>query len=114
MKRVFLFVSIITGAAFVTMMAQTKPGPAHTFNLPPKTYNVALTKEQWYSVLNGLEAIKSSVKLSNMPASQSTFISDSLISVYQVEFRRQVNLQLEAEKEKPEAKKDSTSKNKKP
>lgn len=105
MKRILLFVSIITGAAFLTMMAQTKPQQS------PKTYNVSLTKEQWYSVLNGLEAIKSSVKLSNMPASQSTYISDSLIAVYQVEFSRQVNMQLAAEQ--PEVKKDSTSKSKK-
>lgn len=102
MKRVLLFVSIITGAAFLTMMAQTKP------QNPPKTYNVSLTKEQWYSVLDGLEAIKSSVKLSNMPASQSTYISDSLIAVYQVEFSRQINLQLDAEKAKPDIKKDTT------
>lgn len=108
MKRVLAFVSIIAGASWLTMMAQTKPPQ------PPKTYNVSLTKEQWYSVLNGLEAIKSSVKLSNMPASQSTYISDSLIAMYQVELSRQINLQLDAEKAKPEVKKDTTTKIKKP
>jgi hypothetical protein len=109
MKRVLLFVSIVAGISCFTMMAQTKP----KLPQPTKTYNVSLTKDQWYSVINGLEAIKSSVKLSNMPANQSTYISDSLITLYQVEFSRQVNLQLNAEKVKPEVKKDSTSKPKK-
>lgn len=102
MKRVLIFISIITGAACLTMMAQTKP------QSQTKTYNVSLTKEAWYSVLNGLEAIKSTVKMSNMPANQSTYISDSLITVYQVEFSRQINLQLDSEKSKPDVKKDTT------
>lgn len=109
MKRVLLFLGILVAASLITGVLIGRQKPPQ----PPKTYNVSLTKEQWYSVINGLEAIKSSVKLSNMPASQSTFISDSLIAVYQVEFSRQVNLQLDAEKSKTE-KKDSTTKYKKP
>lgn len=79
----------------------------------PKTYSISLTLDQWQSVFNGLESVKNAVKTSNMPASQATFISDSLISLYQNEFGRQIQMQLAAEKSKLEVSKDSTNKNKK-
>lgn len=109
MKRVLLFSAIITIVSVSTwaLKAQTKPKQAAT-----KTYSVNLTIDQWNSVFGGLESIKNAVKTSNMPAAQSTFISDSLINVYQNEFSRQLNQQLAAEKTKPEVKKDSTSKKK--
>lgn len=103
MKRVLLFLSIIVAASIITgvLMGQQKPLP------PPKTYAVSLTPEQWNSVLGGLESIKNAVKVSNMAARESTFISDSLITVYQTEFVRQINKQIENERPKPELKKDS-------
>lgn len=108
MKRVLLFIAVILIATVITetLIAQRKANEA------PKTYSVTLTIDQWNSVFNGLESIKNAVKTSNMSAAQSTFISDSLIAVYQNEFGRQLNQQLAAEKTKPEAKKDSPSKNK--
>lgn len=108
MKRLQLFLAVIVIVSVSTwaLKAQTKPKQS------PKTYSVHLTIDQWNSVFNGLESIKNAVKTSNMPAAQSTFISDSLITVYQSEFSRQLNQQLAAEKTKPEVKKDSTSKKK--
>ena len=106
MKRLVLFlgITVIASVATWALKAQNKPAS--------KTYKVELTIDQWNSVFNGLESIKNAVKTSNMPAAQSTFISDSLITVYQSEFSRQLNLQLANEKVKPEVKKDSTSKRK--
>lgn len=106
MKRVLLFLGIITAASVITGVLNAQSKPAQ------KTYKVELTIDQWNSVFNGLESIKNAVKTSNMPAAQSTFISDSLINIYQNEFSRQLNQQLAAEKTKPEVKKDSTSKKK--
>lgn len=108
MKRVLLFISVILIATVITetLIAQKKANEA------PKTYSVTLTIDQWNSVFNGLESIKNAVKTSNMPAAQSTFISDSLITAYQNEFDRQLKQQLANEKVKPEVKKDSTSKRK--
>lgn len=105
--RLHVIIGIIVIASVSTwaLKAQTKPKEA------PKRYHVTLTREQWVSVLNGLEAIKNAVKTSSMTAAQSTFICDSIISLYQTEFDRQVSTQLAAEqKAKPEVKKDSTSK----
>jgi len=102
--RVLLFISVLTIVSGLTwaLKAQTKPPQQ------PKTYSVTLTPEQWNNVINGMESIKNAVKLSNMAARESTFISDSLLSGYQTEFIRQINKQLEAERSKPEVKKDST------
>lgn len=103
MKRLslFLLITIIASVATWALKAQNKPAP--------KTYHISLTLDQWNSVFNGLETIKNAVKVSNMPAVQSTFISDSIITVYQNEFSRQLNQQIAAEqKAKPEVKKDST------
>lgn len=104
MKRLSLFLGITLLASAITWVLKAQDKPKQT----PKTYNVSLTKEQWFSVLNGLESIKNTVKVSNMSAIQSTFISDSLIGMYQNEFYRQLNLQFESEKIKPEVKKDTT------
>lgn len=109
MKRLQLFLAIIVIVSVSTwaLKAQTKPKEA------PKAYYVTLTIDQWQAVMNGLESIKNAVKTSNMPAAQSTFISDSLISTYQNEFLRQIQGQLSAEqKVKTEVKKDSTNKKK--
>lgn len=108
MKRVLLFIAVILIATVITetLIAQKKANEA------PKTYKVELTIDQWNSVFNGLESIKNAVKTSNMSAAQSTFISDSIINIYQGEFSRQLNQQLAIEKSKTEAKKDSTSKKK--
>lgn len=109
MKRVLLFLGITIGASAITwaLKAQTKTKEA------PRAYHVVLTIDQWQSVMNGLESIKNAVKTSSMPAAQSTFISDSLISTYQNEFWRQIQGQRAAEqKAKTEIKKDSTNKKK--
>lgn len=104
MKRLVLFlgITVIASVATWALKAQSKPKEA------PKVYQVSLTLDQWNSVFNGLETIKNAVKVSNMPAVQSTFISDSIITVYQTEFSRQLNQQIASEKAKPEVKKDST------
>lgn len=104
MKRLVLSLGIIVAASCITwaLNAQTKPKEA------PKTYHVNLTMDQWKYVLNGLEVIKNAVKTSNMPAAQATYISDSIIIMYQNEFGRQIQQQLAAE-QKP---KDSTIKKK--
>ena len=79
-------------------------------NQTPKSYSVTLSLDQWQLIFNGLESIKTSVKLSNMSARESTFISDSIIATLQNEFGRQIQAQLSADQKQ----KDSTSvKNKK-
>lgn len=105
MKRLaLLFILIVIASAFTwALKAQTKPKEVS------KDYHVVLTIDQWQAVLNGLEVIKNAVKTSNMSAAQSTFISDSLISIYQNEFLRQIKGQQAAEKLKSEPKKDSTN-----
>lgn len=108
MKRLSLFFAIILLVSATTwvLKAQTKPKEA------PKSYEVKLSLDQWQLVLNGLEVIKNAVKTSNMPASQATYLSDSIIVLYQSEFSRQLQQQLADEKKgKPETKKDSTKKN---
>lgn len=110
MKRLVLFLGITIAISAITwvLKAQTKPKEA------PKTYHVTLTIDQWQAVMNGLESIKNAVKTSNMPAAQSTFISDSLISTYQNEFGRQIQGQLAAEQNpNPGVKKDTTKPKKK-
>lgn len=102
MKRVLIFLSILIATVSITLALQSQTKPQ-----PPKTYTVALTPDQWNNVLSGLESIKNSVKVSNMPARESTFISDSLISIYQNEFIRQINKQIEVERSRPEPKRDS-------
>lgn len=106
MKRIILFLGTIAIVSVITMHLQAEY--KHQHPQPPKTYSVSLTNEQWVSVLNGLEEVKSAVKLSNMPAVQSTFICDSLIVVYQLEFNRQISLQKQAEEKAAQQKKDTT------
>lgn len=109
-KKWTLGISTLVLASSITwaLKAQTKPKEA------PKAYHVTLTIDQWQAVMNGLESIKNAVKTSNMPAAQSTFISDSLIATYQNEFGRQIQNQLAAEqKVKTEIKKDTTKAKKK-
>jgi len=105
MKRLVLFLAIIVAASCITwaLKAQTKPKET------PKTYHVSLSIDQWQSILNGLEAVKNAVKTSNMSAAQATFISDSIIILYQNEFSRQIQQQIVAEKA---TKPDTTNKKK--
>lgn len=116
MKRLLLFFGITIAISAITwvLKAQDINKSGHPIiKSTPKSYEVKLTLDQWQAVMNGLESIKNAVKTSNMPAAQSTFISDSLISTYQNEFGRQIQFQLAAEqKAKTEVKKDSTNKKK--
>lgn len=104
MKRLVLSLGIIVAASCITWALKAQDKPKQSL----KTYNVTLTREQWAVVLNGLELVKNAVKTSNMTAAQSTFICDSVLSVYQLEFDRQVTTQLAAEQKL----KDSTNKKK--
>lgn len=108
-RRLLLVITVLAGISCITwaLNAQQK------IPQPPKTYTVTLTPEQWEGVLTGLESIKNAVKVSSMTAKESTFISDSLISPYQNEFLRQIRKQIEADRLKPEIKKDSTNTRKK-
>lgn len=110
MKRSFLFLGTIVLVSIITMHLQAEYKKES--RQLPRTYSVTLTNEQWISVLNGLESIKSAVKLSRMPANESTFICDSLILLYQMEFNRQINIQKQSEEKAAQQKKD-TSKPKK-
>lgn len=103
MKKVFIYLHILLASVIITISLQSQTKPQ-----PPKIYTVSLTSDQWNNVLSGLESIKNAVKVSNMAARESTFISDSLISPYQNEFIRQINKQIEAGLPKPEVKKDTT------
>lgn len=108
MKRLVLFLGITIAVSVFTwaLKAQTKPNQ--------KTYHVTLTLDQWQNVMNGLEGVKNAVKTSSMSAAQATYISDSILNVYQNEFSRQIQGQLAAEqKPKSDVKKDTTNKNKK-
>lgn len=106
--RVLLFASIFLTAVGATWALNTKTKPH-----PPKAYTVTLTMDQWNSVFGGLEAVKNAVKTSSMSAKDATFISDSIITIYQIEFSRQIQQQKAAENIKPETKKDTTTKAKK-
>lgn len=109
MKRFSLFLGVILLVSTTTWVLKAQDKPKQ----PPKSYEVKLTLDQWQSIMNGLEAVKNAVKTSNMSAAQATFISDSILNVYQGEFSRQIQGQLVAEqKAKAEGKKDSTSKKK--
>lgn len=106
MKRILLFLGTIALVSVITMHLQAEYKKEH--QLPPKTYSVTLTYEQWGNVINGLESIKSAIKLSTMPANQSTYICDSLILGYQIEFNRQIISQKQSEENAAQQKKDST------
>lgn len=95
-QRLLLYFAIVILATGITwaLQAQNKPKEA------PKTYSVTLSLNQWQSVINGLEAVKSAVKTSNMPANQATYISDSIILTYQMEFSRQIQFQVTEENKK--------------
>lgn len=99
-KKWGLAIAVFILAVGITyaLRAQQKPKE------PPKSYTVTLSIDEWQSILRGLEAVKSAVKTSNMPANQATFISDSLLLTYQIEFNRQIQAQLNAEQKQ----KDST------
>lgn len=106
--RVLLFISVITIVSGLTwvLKAQTKPQSS-------KTYTVTLTLDQWSNTINGIEFVKNKLKNSDLPSKEVTYINDSLFSVIQSEFAKQINAQIEAQKPKPEVKKDSTAKPKK-
>lgn len=103
-RRLLLVITVLAGISCITWALRGQQKIPQT----QKTYTVTLTPEQWESVLGGLESIKNIVKVSSITAKESTFISDSLIAPYQNEFLRQIKKQIEAERLKPEVKKDST------
>lgn len=103
MKRLVLFLGITIVASAITwaLRAQTKP-PTE------KTYNVSLALKSWVQITQELEYIKSQLRQSDLPSKQVSYMSDSLLTPIQSAIGIQVNAQLEAEKPKPEMKKDST------
>lgn len=105
MKRVLLFLSITVAVSAITwgLNAQNK-----SKGVLPDKCSVTLTLDQWTSIMNGFETIKASIKTSSMPANQATFLTDSLIALYQNEFTRQINIQISTFEKAAQQKKDTT------
>lgn len=70
----------------------------------PKKYKVELTIDQWSNMVNGIDAVKSRIKLSDLPSKEVTYINDSLFTPMQNEIVRQVQAQLAAENKKDTSK----------
>jgi len=102
MKRLVLFlgITVLISATTWVLKAQTKP--------VEKKYKVELSLNEWQHVMATIEMAKAKLKLSDAPSKDVTFINDSLFAYIQSSFANQINAQLEAEKPKPESKKDST------
>lgn len=106
--RVFLFISVITLVSGLTwaLKGQTKQPPQ-------KKYKVELSLQEWQQVMAAIEMSTAALKRSDLPSKDVVFINDSLFARIQSAFAYQINAQLEAEKSKPEVKKDTTNKIKK-
>jgi hypothetical protein len=78
-----------------------------------KTYRVEQNLDFWIQATNGLEFTKNQLKQSDLPSKTVSLINDSLLTTLQVEITKQVQAQINAEKPKPEVKKDTTTKPKK-
>lgn len=102
MKRLVLFLAITVAASFVTWVLKAQQRP------PEKNYTVSLPLSKWIQLTQELEFVKSQLRWSELPPKQIAYISDSLLTSLQSTIGIQVNAQMEAEKPKPEVKKDST------
>lgn len=107
MKRLVLFLSITMAASAITwaLKAQQKT--------PDKRYSVSLTLNEWVLLTQKIDFIKNQLRQSDLPSKNVAYLSDSLLTPIQALIGSQVNAQLEAERPKPEVKKDTTTKTKK-
>lgn len=107
MKRLLLFTVIVILAAGATwaLKAQNRQ--------KEKQYTVSLTLQGWIQLTQQLDLVKNQLRQSDLPSKNVAYLSDSLLTPIQALIGSQVNAQLESEKPKPEAKKDSTIKSKK-
>lgn len=103
MKRFLLFLGITIAVSAITWALK-----AQRVNLPEKSYNVSLPLNKWVEITQQLEFVKSQLRQSDLPSKQVAYVSDSLLTPIQSTIGIQVNAQLEADKPKPEVKKDST------
>lgn len=102
MKRLTLFFVITVAVSAITWALKAQQ------ITPEKKYNVSLPLNNWIKITQELEFIKSQLRQSDLPAKQVAYMSDSLLTTIQSTIGIQVNAQMEAEKPKPEVKKDST------
>lgn len=107
MKRLALFFSIIIAITVTTWALKAQQRP------PEKKYSVSLPLNNWVQITQQLEFIKGQLRQSDLPSKQVAYLSDSLLTPMQSLIGVQVNQQLDAERPKPEVKKDSTAKPKK-
>jgi hypothetical protein len=63
----------------------------------PKKYPVSQTIDEWIRHDRGMEYIKSRLKLTDLPAKEVTFITDSIITPLQLAIGSQVNPVIQAE-----------------
>jgi hypothetical protein len=101
MNRLVLFFGIIISITVITWTLKAQQRP------PEKKYPVSLTLNNWIQITQELDYIKSQLRQSDLPSKQVAYMSDSLLSPIQSTIGLQVNALLEAEKPKPEVKKDS-------
>lgn len=64
----------------------------------PKRYSITLTLNQWILHDRGIELTKQSLKRSDLPARDVSFLIDSVLAPLQTEISRQIQPVLDAEK----------------
>ena len=64
------------------------------FTTEEKKIPVSLTLKEWSKHNNGLNAISGYLRQQNLPAKDVSYIQDSIITPFQLELARQINLQL--------------------
>lgn len=98
-KKSFLYAGILIAAVGITwaLKAQQKADPN-------KVYEVKLTLNEWSIKLQYLDYVKQQLRVSDLPSKQVAFISDSLISPFQVQITQQIQLQLASEQRRDTSK----------
>ena len=65
-----------------------------------KKYKVELPMSQWNKHNNGLNAIGSYLRSTNLPAKDVSYIQDSILTPFQMELSKQISAQLDTLKKK--------------
>ena len=105
MKRALLFIATIVSVSVITLALRAEYKKEH--QRPPKLYKVEQSIEWWVRTINAIDAAKTQLKQSDLPAKNVAYLTDSLMIPIQMEITKQVQDQLNAEA-KAQQKKDTT------
>lgn len=100
MHRLFLYSGIILSIVLITYALKANAQQKQV----QKKYKVEQSIEWWSQTINAIEAAKTQLKQSDLPAKNVTYLSDSILAKIQFEITKQVQDQLNAEQKKDTSK----------